>query len=191
LALGALVDWRIVVVGAACMAVALLYSGGPLPISRLPVGELFGGLLGIVLIAVAAFVQSRSLDPRIWWLGVPSCTLIATILSVNNACDVDGDRKPDAARWQSFWDVKAERMIHLQAVATLLFAFALVPPACCPQGARGAGWPDSSVARFARLHRRGFSHVTKAAAMGGVSAVFLVYTLAILVAIGMGAMGLP
>jgi 1,4-dihydroxy-2-naphthoate octaprenyltransferase len=48
------------------------------------------------------------------------------------------------------------------------------------------GWRE-----FVRMHRRGFSHATKAASMGGVSAVFLVYTLAILVAIGMGAVGLP
>ncbi len=195
LALGALVDWRIVVVGAACMAVALLYSGGPLPISRLPVGELFaGGLLGLVLIAVAAFVQSRSLDPRIWWLGVPSSTLIATILSVNNACDVDGDRKAGRRTLAVVLGrEKAARMIRLQAIATLLFAFALVPLHVLPASALAPlalaglfGWRE-----FVRMDRRGFSNATKAASMGGISAVFLVYTLAILVAIGMGALELP
>jgi 1,4-dihydroxy-2-naphthoate octaprenyltransferase len=195
LALGALVDWLIVVVGAACMAVALLYSGGPLPISRLPFGELIaGGLLGLVLIAVAAFVQSGSLDPRIGWLGVPSSVLIATILSVNNACDIDGDRKAGRRTLAIVLGrEKAERMIYLQALVTLLLAFALVPLHVLPASALAplalAGlfsWRE-----FARMHRRGFSHAMKSASMGGISAVFLVYTLAILVAIGMGAWGLP
>jgi uncharacterized membrane protein YecN with MAPEG domain len=41
------------------------------------------------------------------------------------------------------------------------------------------------------MHHRGYSHATKAAKMGGISAVFVVYTLAVLAAIGMGASGLP
>jgi 1,4-dihydroxy-2-naphthoate octaprenyltransferase len=45
------------------------------------------------LIAVSCYVQSRALDPRIVWLGLPSSTLIATILSVNNACDIEGDAR--------------------------------------------------------------------------------------------------
>jgi len=195
LAIGALVDWRLVVVGAACMLVALLYSGGPLPIARLPVGEIFaGGLLGLVLIVVAAYVQSRSLDPRIGWLGLPSSALIATILSVNNACDIDGDAKAGRRTLAIVLGrAAAERMIHLQAAVTLLLAFALVPLHVLPASALV---PVSLAGlfggrEFVRMHRRGFSHATKAPSMGGISAVFAVYTLAILVAIGMGAAGLP
>jgi 1,4-dihydroxy-2-naphthoate octaprenyltransferase len=94
LALGALVDWRLVLAGGACMIVALLYGGGPFPIARLPVGEIFaGGLPGLVLIVIAAFVQMRSVDSRLVWLGLPSSTLIATVLSVNNLCDAEGDAR--------------------------------------------------------------------------------------------------
>ena len=35
LALGALVDWRVVGIGAACMAIGVLYSAGPFAIARL------------------------------------------------------------------------------------------------------------------------------------------------------------
>ena len=169
LVIGALVDWRIVLVGGACMTVALLYSGGPVPIARLPVGEIFaGGLLGLVL--------------------------IATILSVNNACDIEGDAKAGRRTVAILLGRdNAERVIHLQAAVTLLLGYALVPlrvlpvSALLPMTLAGLfGWRE-----LARMHRRGFSHRTKAPSMGGISAVFVVYTLAILVAIGMGASGLP
>ena len=41
------------------------------------------------------------------------------------------------------------------------------------------------------MQRRGYSHATKAAAMGGISAVFLAGTVALLVAIAFKAAGLP
>ncbi|MEP7183329.1 MAG: prenyltransferase [Betaproteobacteria bacterium] len=195
LVLGALVNWPIVAVGAACMAVALLYSGGPLPISRFPVGEFFaGGLLGIVLIAVAVFVQSRSVDTRTLWLGLPSGTLIATILSVNNACDIDGDARAGRRTLAIVLGrARAARMLLVQAGATLLLALALVPLGVLPASALVplmlAGVFGART--IARMHRGGYSQATKAAAMGSISAVFAVYTLAILIAIGMGATGLP
>ena len=195
LVLGALVDWRLVLVGGACMIVALLYSGGPLPIARLPVGEIFaGGLLGVVLIAIAAFVQTRALDPRVLWLGLPSGTLIATILSVNNACDIDGDTRAGRRTLAIVLGRdRAGRIIGWQGAVTLALAYALVPLQVLPAFALVpitlAGIFGGR--EFARMHRRGFSHATKAASMGGISAVFAVYTLAILVAIGLGALGLP
>lgn len=195
LCIGALVDWRIVPVGAVCMLVALLYSGGPLPIARVPVGEIFaGGLLGFVLIVLAAFVQTGALDPRVGWLALPSSTLIATILSANNACDIEGDRKAGRRTLAIVLGrERAERLIYGQCAATLVLACALVPLAVLPRSALVPlalagffGWRE-----LARMHRRGFSHASKAAIMGGISAVFIVYTVAILAAIGMGAAGLP
>lgn len=195
LVLGALVDWRLVLVGGACMIVALLYSGGPVPIARLPVGEIFaGGLLGLVLIVVAAFVQMRAVDPRVVWLGLPSSTLIATILSVNNLCDVAGDQRAGRRTLAIvLGPARAERMIHLQAIATLLLAVALVPLGVLPASAllpiaaaAFVGWRE-----FEAMHRRGFSHATKAASMGGISKVFVIFTLAMLVGIGFVAVGLP
>jgi 1,4-dihydroxy-2-naphthoate octaprenyltransferase len=159
LAIGALVDWRIVLAGAACMMVALFYSGGPAPIARLPVGELVaGGLLGAVLIVLAAFVQSGLADARLWWLGLPSSTLIATILSVNNACDLDGDARAGRRTLAIVLGrANAARMILAQGVATLLLAAALVPLNVLPASALAPlalaalfGWRQ-----FAAMHRRG------------------------------------
>ena len=121
IALGALVDWKVVGVGAACMAVGLLYSAGPLAIARLPVGEAFaGGLLGLVLIAVSAYMQGLPPTPDIAWLGLPSSMLIATILSVNNACDRMGDARAGRRTLGIILGPEgAARAIVLQAVVTL------------------------------------------------------------------------
>jgi len=195
LAIGALVDWRVVPVGAACMLVGILYSAGPLPIARLPVGEIFaGGLLGLVLIAVSAYVQGAAPDARILWLGLPSTTLIATILSVNNACDVEGDARAGRRTLAIvLGHARAAQVIALQGALTMALAFALVPLAVLPASALV---PLAAAALFAwrqftAMRKRGFSHATKAAAMGTISAVFAVYTLAILIGIGMGALGMP
>jgi 1,4-dihydroxy-2-naphthoate octaprenyltransferase len=195
LAVGALVDWRLVLAGGACMLVALLYSAGPVPIARLPVGEVFaGGLLGAALIALSAFVQGASVDARVGWLGLPSSVLIATILSVNNACDAEGDARAGRRTLAIvLGPVRAARMIRAQGAATLLAALALVPLGLLPHSALAPlalagvfGWRQ-----FAALERGGYSHATKAAAMGAISAAFVVFTLAMLAGIGMGAAGLP
>jgi len=195
LAIGALVDWRIVAVGAACMLVGFLYSAGPVPIARLPVGEAFaGGLLGLVLIAVAAYVQGAAPDARIVWLGLPSTTLIATILSVNNACDIEGDTRAGRRTLAIvLGHAPAAPVIALQGVLTMVLAFALVPLAVLPASALVPLAVAALFAwrQFAAMRKRGFSHATKAAAMASISAVFAVYTLAILTGIGMGALGLP
>lgn len=195
LALGALVDWKVVGVGAACMAVGLLYSAGPFAIARLPVGEAFaGGLLGLVLIALSAYVQGLAPTAAIAWLGLPSSTLIATILSVNNACDRAGDARAGRQTLGILLGARgAARAILLQAALTLVLALALVPLGALP---RAALVPIAVAGAFgartlARMHRRGYSAATKAAAMGGISAVFVAYTLALLAGIAMRAWGWP
>ena len=195
LALGALVDWTLVVAGAVCMAMGLLYSAGPLAIARLPVGEAFaGGLLGLVLIALSAYVQGLAPAPDVAWLGLPSSTLIATILSVNNACDTVGDARAGRRTLGIvLGPAGAARAIVLQAVVTLALALALIPAGVLP---RTAVVPIAAAAAFAartlaRMHRRGYSAASKAAAMADISAVFVGYTLAILAGIAMRAWGWP
>jgi 1,4-dihydroxy-2-naphthoate octaprenyltransferase len=195
LALGALVGWRVVAVGAACMAVGILYSAGPAAIARYPVGEPFaGGLLGLVLIALSAFVQGVAPDAGVLWLGLPSSVLIATILSVNNACDREGDARAGRRTLGIVLGATgAARAIVVQCAATLALALALIPlrvvpiAAVVPLAIAGA----FGARTLAAMHRRGYSHATKGAAMGGISAIFVAYTLAALAGIAMRARGWP
>lgn len=191
LMIGMLVDWRIVAVGAASMAIALLYSGGPLPIAKLPIGEpVAGGMLGSVLVATAAYVQHPVLEPALGWLGLPSTVLIATILSVNNACDIEGDGRAGRRTLAVVVGIdRARRLIDVELLLTLLLAVALIPlgvltvEALLPLAAVAvAGWRERSA-----MHRRGFSPATKSAQMAAISKVFILYTGALLLGIGLTA----
>ncbi|MBK6982840.1 MAG: prenyltransferase [Betaproteobacteria bacterium] len=102
LAIGARAGWGVVAAGALGMLLGYLYSGGPHPISRTPVGEFFaGGLLGGVLVTVAACVHTQRLDAATVLLGLPASLIIAAILSTNNACDRVGDARAGGARSRS------------------------------------------------------------------------------------------
>ena len=120
--------------------------------------------------------------------------LIATILSVNNACDRTGDARAGRRTLGILLGVRgAARAILMQSALTLALALALIPLGVLPHAALvPLGLAGAFGARtLARMHRRGYSAATKAAAMGGISAVFVAYTLAILAGIAMRAWGWP
>lgn len=195
LALGALAGWRVVGAGAACMAVGFLYSAGPAAIARLPVGEAFaGGLLGLALILLSAYVQGLPPTADAVWLGLPSSVLIATILSVNNACDREGDARAGRRTLGIVLGAAgAARAILGQAALALALVLALIPLRVLPAS---AAVPLLAAAAFGartlgRMHRRGYSAATKASAMGGISAIFVAFTLAMLSAIAMRGAGWP
>ena len=180
--IGFLVGIEIILVGAACMAVGFLYNGGPLPLSRTPLGELFaGGFLGFVLVALSYYVHTRSLDSGAVLIGLPSFLLVASILTVNNTCDLDGDRA--AGRWTLsilLGRRGGELVIYLLGAAGFGLALALGAVGVLP---RWTMIPLAAAAilagrEYRRMHRRGYSHETKGPSMGSISRVFLLYTVA-------------
>lgn len=85
-------SWYLILVGGTCMLVGFFYTGGPFPISRTPLGELFAGLfLGTILFLISLYVQGIALTLKEVVVTLPFFLLIAMILSVNNACDLEGD----------------------------------------------------------------------------------------------------
>ncbi|MNO40702.1 1,4-dihydroxy-2-naphthoate octaprenyltransferase [compost metagenome] len=91
--------------------IGILYSFGPIPISRMPLGELFSGLfMGFVIIFISAYIHTDehvvslllqngwvSLNINIvevlylFWFSVPAILGIAGIMLANNICDIDDD----------------------------------------------------------------------------------------------------
>jgi 1,4-dihydroxy-2-naphthoate octaprenyltransferase len=190
LALGLIVGWEVVAIGAGCMTVSYFYSGGPFPLSRTPVGEVFaGGMLGSLLVALSAYVQLEAVPDGALLLGVPSTFVIAAILAVNNACDAYGDaragRRTFAIVVGPAW---ARRFAYVLVAASFATAYGLIAVGVIPR----ASWlPLSAAAVVAaielwRMHGPGLSHQTKPTAMGGISRVFLAYTVAMLIALGIG-----
>lgn len=86
-------SWWIAIIGLACMAIGYLYTGGPLPISYTPLGELFSGvLMGTVIIAITYFIQTLSLTANVIWISIPLTIFIGSINLSNNIRDRDGDK---------------------------------------------------------------------------------------------------
>ena len=92
LALAALSSWWLVAVGAACIAAAWTYTGGPLPYGYRALGEVFVFVFfGLVAVVGTTFVQTGSVDGLAVAAAVPIGLLSVALLVVNNLRDIEGD----------------------------------------------------------------------------------------------------
>jgi 1,4-dihydroxy-2-naphthoate polyprenyltransferase len=92
LVLAAMTSWWLLAVGAACIAAAWFYTGGPKPYGYSGLGEVFVFLcFGVVAVAGTAYVQMKAFS----WLGlaasVPAGLLACALLMVNNLRDIRTD----------------------------------------------------------------------------------------------------
>ena len=92
LALAAVTSWWLLAVGAACIAAAWFYTGGPRPYGYNGLGEVFVfAFFGVVAVAGTAYVQMSAFS----WLGlaasVPAGLLACALLMVNNLRDIRTD----------------------------------------------------------------------------------------------------
>ncbi|HEY4389838.1 MAG TPA: 1,4-dihydroxy-2-naphthoate polyprenyltransferase [Paenibacillus sp.] len=104
-------DLLILLLGGLSFAVGILYSFGPIPISRMPLGEIFSGLfMGFVIMFISAYIQvgerlaSLTLEGGVavlqvhllevvllFLVSVPAILGIANIMLANNICDIEED----------------------------------------------------------------------------------------------------
>ena len=102
----------VLLLGALSFAVGILYSFGPVPISRTPFGEVFSGLfMGFIIVFISVYVHvydmgiadftfnrstaGISINPvevmYIFLLSIPAVIGIANIMLANNICDIEDD----------------------------------------------------------------------------------------------------
>ena len=92
LLLAALSSWWLVAVGAACIAAAWTYTGGPLPYGYRALGEVFVFVFfGLVAVVGTTFAQTRSVGGLAVAAAVPIGLLSVALLVVNNLRDIEGD----------------------------------------------------------------------------------------------------
>jgi 1,4-dihydroxy-2-naphthoate octaprenyltransferase len=92
LVLAALSSWWLVAVGAACIAAAWTYTGGPLPYGYRALGEVFVFVFfGLVAVVGTTFAQTGSVDGLAVAASVPIGLLSVALLVVNNLRDIEGD----------------------------------------------------------------------------------------------------
>jgi 1,4-dihydroxy-2-naphthoate octaprenyltransferase len=92
LALAAVTSWWLLAVGAACIAAAWFYTGGPKPYGYNGLGEVFVfACFGVVAVAGTAYVQMKGFSWLSLAASVPAGLLACALLMVNNLRDIRTD----------------------------------------------------------------------------------------------------
>ncbi|HFI0400008.1 TPA: 1,4-dihydroxy-2-naphthoate polyprenyltransferase [Streptococcus suis] len=104
-------SWLLLPMGALCFLIGIFYTFGPIPLSRMPLGEVFSGVtMGFGIFFLAVFIQQPDLlltsqvsgqwmtlqfswtkMIEIIFMSLPLVALIANIMLANNTCDLEED----------------------------------------------------------------------------------------------------
>jgi 1,4-dihydroxy-2-naphthoate octaprenyltransferase len=106
--------WLLLVMGGLCCLIGIFYTFGPVPISRMPLGEVFSGVtMGLGIFAMAVYLNVEKNPPfflalnfsqetfalsgnlrqtlAVVWASLPLVLSIANIMLANNLRDLDRD----------------------------------------------------------------------------------------------------
>ncbi len=118
--------WPIVALGLASLAAGAAYSGGPRPLSSLPVGELFVLLFfGLAAVAGSYYLQTGAVTPRALLAGAALGSPAAAVLVVNNLRDREEDARSGRATLAVLLPVWGSRLEY--TLLTLVPFLLLVP----------------------------------------------------------------
>ncbi|TMF98818.1 MAG: 1,4-dihydroxy-2-naphthoate polyprenyltransferase [Chloroflexi bacterium] len=91
-ALSLAVDWRLLLVGAACLLAGWLYTGGPRPYGYLGLGEVFVFVFfGLVATVGTAYVETGRVTTLALLMGCGVGFMATAILVLNNLRDIETD----------------------------------------------------------------------------------------------------
>lgn len=135
----------------------LLYSGGPVPLSYLPVGELVSGVImgGFIPLGILA-AASGGLHFQVLLPSLPLILGIALIMMSNNGCDIEKDRAAGRKTLPALLGRERTRTVYRAAVVLWLAAVCLLP--WIQYGRRGLVSP----AVLALVGRRPFGELLRA-----------------------------
>lgn len=112
-------SWWIALVGSVSILIGYLYTGGPLPISSTPFGELLSGLfMGINIILISFYIQTGTITATSILVSIPTTILIGAINLSNNIRDLNGDKEHGRKTLPIL--VGRENAIKILAVAFLI-----------------------------------------------------------------------
>jgi len=129
-----LTNFLVLIGGIICFIIGIFYTYGPIPLSRMPLGEVFSGVtMGFGILFLIVYVN---IDPRfllsydifhglllvrfdIWnvlaviLVALPSVFTIANVMLANNICDLDDDRRNHRFTLVHYTGLKAALHIFL------------------------------------------------------------------------------
>jgi 1,4-dihydroxy-2-naphthoate octaprenyltransferase len=127
--------WPLLVVGVTSIVCGVAYTGGPMPLGYVGLGDFFVFVFfGPVAVVSTTYVQSGRVGPLAWLASLPVGLLAANILVVNNYRDVETDaaagKKTLVVRWGRVY-------ARWQFLTSLILALAVPVLLACA----GLGWP--------------------------------------------------
>ena len=172
-------SYYLIVAGAISMGVGFFYTGGPFPISRTPLGELFaGGFLGTVLFVISFYVQSLDVTLEAVIVSIPLLMLIGMILTVNNTCDKEADIQAGRKTLTILLPPSLNTLLlqiefYGAFLLTIILAFTPLIPIMVALTTFLALIPAHF--SYQKMGKVGYSLQTKGPSMGGVSSLFTYY----------------
>jgi 1,4-dihydroxy-2-naphthoate octaprenyltransferase len=169
--------------------VGFLYNGGRHPISHTPFGELFaGGFLGSLLFLLTYFVEAGPPRGGAWLASLPLLLLVASILTVNNTCDIEGDRAAGRRTLSiALGRGGGEALVYLLGGAAYAVTAVEIIVGTLPllAGAPLAVSLGLAAVDYRAMHRGGFSHETKGRCVRAITRVLAFYGIALALSLGL------
>lgn len=119
-----------ILIGVVGALTILLYSGGPMPVSYLPVGEIVSGLVmgGLIPLGTAACADNR-LHPEILLWALPFIIGIGLIMMSNNGCDIEKDIAAGRHTLPVYLGRKRTRRLYHDLLLVWVFLLSMLPAA--------------------------------------------------------------
>ncbi len=119
-----------ILIGVVGALTVLLYSGGPMPVSYLPVGEIVSGLVmgGLIPLGTAACADNR-LHPEILLWALPFIIGIGLIMMSNNGCDIEKDIAAGRHTLPVYLGRKRTRRLYHDLLLVWVFLLSMLPAA--------------------------------------------------------------
>ena len=179
-------QWWLLIVGAAALLAAWLYTGGPKPYGYLGLGEVFVFVFfGVVPVVGTAYVQTLTFSTAAWVASIGVGALICAILVANNLRDIP----TDAAVGKRTLAVRmGDRPTRVLYVALVVSAFVVIVPLATLLGL-GLAWLGMLAALLAirpvAAVSRGVTGGALVAVLKGTGLVVLAYGLLLGLGIGL------
>lgn len=100
--------WPVLLLGLASIMAGIAYTGGPIPLARIGLGDLFTMVFfGFVAVVGTVYVQALSVPISTWLVGLALGSTITALLVVNNIRDIATDKKAGRRTIPVVWGKRA------------------------------------------------------------------------------------